>query len=159
MGRLRDGRGKFLRTRLDGFDQMVGKMAKSPERFKRAVGAGMYAAANNVMTASLEIVPVDSGALKGSGYVTLPEESGSGELVVEMGYGGDAKEYAERQHEDTSLQHKDGGQAKYLQRPYMEKAGGILKTIAMNARAAFRANKGPSNSAIPKKPVPGRRLK
>lgn len=80
------------------------------------MGAALYEIGNEVMGESKRLVPVDTGALKGSGYVAPPQVDG-GRLVVEMGYGGPAAQYAVRQHEDLSLNHPDGGQAKFLEQP------------------------------------------
>jgi hypothetical protein len=78
--------------------------------------AALYEVGQEVMTASKAIVPVDTGALKGSGYVSEPKISGA-QVTVEIGYGGPSTPYAIRQHEDLSLRHPGGGQAKFLEGP------------------------------------------
>lgn len=82
---------------------------------RKAAGA-LYEIGNEVMAESKRLVPVDTGALKGSGYVTAPAVDG-GKIEVELGYGGPAAQYAVRQHEDLSLRHPGGGQAKFLEQP------------------------------------------
>lgn len=78
--------------------------------------AALYEVGNEVMAQSKRLVPVDTGALKGSGYVDQPRVE-LGRVSVELGYGGPASAYAVRQHEDLSLRHPDGGQAKFLEQP------------------------------------------
>lgn len=78
--------------------------------------AALYEVANEVMAESKRLVPVDTGALKGSGYVSEPRVE-LGKVEVEIGYGGPAAAYAVRQHEDLSYAHPGGGQAKFLEQP------------------------------------------
>jgi len=78
--------------------------------------AAIYEVGNEVMGQSKRLVPVDTGALKGSGYVDQPRVE-LGRVSVEIGYGGPAAQYAVRQHEDLSLNHPQGGQAKFLEQP------------------------------------------
>jgi len=49
----------------------------------------------------------------------LPERRGSG-VSVTLGYGGAAAAYARRQHEDLTFAHKEGQEAKFLERPLLE---------------------------------------
>lgn len=82
----------------------------------RQAAAALYEVANDVMGESKRLVPVDTGALKGSGYVSEPRVE-LGKIEVEIGYGGPAAQYAVRQHEDLTLNHPNGGQAKFLEQP------------------------------------------
>lgn len=104
------------------------------ERFEQAVGAGLYLAANNVMTDAKRRVPVDTGTLRGSGYVTLPELV-DGHPVVEAGFGGPASDYAVVQHEATELHH-DVGEAKFLENAVNEAASRFARDVATIASAA-----------------------
>src|SRR6059036_477727 len=66
-----------------------------------------------VMTdAKATYVPVDTGALRASGFVDGPDAAGT----VTLGFGGPAAPYAVIVHEDLTVTHKVG-QAKYLETP------------------------------------------
>jgi hypothetical protein len=73
-----------------------------------------------MMRNSKRLVPVDTTALKQSGTIFPPIAQGT-LITVEMGYGGSASAYAMRQHEDLSLKHKAGKQAKYLENPVRDR--------------------------------------
>ena len=110
------------------------------ERLARLI-PGSYEAAlkevgEDIKAQSMEIVPFDLGTLHGSAFVNDPEGEGFGASVT-IGYGGAAAGYAERQHEDTTLNHKKGRgkqrRAKYLEEPFLRKSRqlgpNILKKI------------------------------
>jgi len=78
----------------------------------------LYQVGQELMTRSKALVPVDTGTLKGSGYLTEPAHEG-GLTTVQVGYGGPSEAYAVRQHEDLSLSHPGGGQANFLGGPFM----------------------------------------
>ena len=91
--------------------------------------AALYEVGNEVMAESKRLVPVDTGVLKGSGYVDEPRTD-RGSVSVEIGYGGPADQYAVYQHENLSLNHPGGGQAKFLEQP--------LSTLDLPAAIAAR---------------------
>ena len=108
---------------------MYGKTA-----IKKTAGA-LYREAEQIMTTSKQnFVPVDWGTLKGSGHVETPKLSGS-TITVTLGYGGAAAEYALRVHEDLEARHKVG-EAKYLERPFLEAVHGMPERIAADLRRA-----------------------
>lgn len=86
------------------------------------------------MSQSKQIVPVDTGTLRNSGFVELPTES-DGLIKVEMGYGGAAAPYAVFVHEDMQAFHRVG-QAKYLEDPVNQAKKGIADRIAADLRKA-----------------------
>lgn len=80
-------------------------------------------------------VPVDTGALRGSGIVTGPDGRGK----VSLTFGGSAAPYALRQHEDMTLRH-NLGEARYLVRALERWARGFRPVHALReaAQAAVR---------------------
>ncbi len=144
-----------VRIRLLGADKVLKAMDEIAPRAEQALGAGLYLAGNNIMTASKEVVPVgETGNLRDSGYVTLPEIS-RGKVTVELGYGGPAAAYCVPQHEHTEYRHDAGQQAKYLEQPLNEAAGSFAHDVAAFARAAFEANRGASPTGMPQTPWEG----
>jgi hypothetical protein len=66
--------------------------------------------------ASQEQVPVDTGALKDSGYLEIVRRGKNS--VVEIGYGRNGfPDYAAVVHEDTTVPHKSPTKAKFLEDP------------------------------------------
>lgn len=93
------------------------------------VGDAIYAEAELIMTDSKDnYVPVDIGTLKASGYVNEPEEVGH-KVSVELGYGGEADDYAWVQHERLDFHH-EVGEAKYLETPFNEAVNGLEGRLA-----------------------------
>ncbi len=103
-----------------------------------ALGRGLYWEAQPVMQRSQGLVPVDEGDLRDTGTVHDPEASGA-TVSVELTYGGGAVDYAERVHEDLSMRHPRGGQAKFLEQPFLEAANGMGERVgALAAREIGR---------------------
>lgn len=130
-GRLRDSKGRFVGG---GQSSVERNLRKARDRMLDAARSAVFLGANVVMTASKERTPVDIGALRASGYVTLPRQRAGG-VESELGYGGPAEDYAVIQHEVTEFNHpslanirrgieaegSNTGEAKYLQKAMDEK--------------------------------------
>ena len=111
---------------------------KDASRFRTAVVSALYQEANDIMSASVRVTPMDTGTLRQTAFVTRPETSG-GEVVIELGYGGAAKEYALIVHEmpkSNSFQEPGTG-PKYLERPMDEAKRGQLRRIQERSMRAF----------------------
>lgn len=109
------GLGK-LRRQLDDFSRDI----------DRRVPRALYRIGEEIMAKSKPLVPVDTGALRASGHVSLPEFHSSGQFSVTLGYGGVAGGmvggdvgYAVYVHENLEAHHTVG-QAKYLEQPLRE---------------------------------------
>lgn len=95
-------------------------LKKHLEAALKSAEAALYQGASIIMTEAKERAPIDLGTMRNSGYVTLPQSRG-GNTFVEAGFGGAAKAYAVRQHEELSYNHTDPktgiavGEAKYLE--------------------------------------------
>jgi hypothetical protein len=118
---------------IKGISNMMNKLKDIMETHPEAVEAGLFAVGNNIMTVAKERVPVDLGALRASGYVSEPQREG-GSVVVELGFGGAAAAYAVRQHEDLSLNHPGGGQAKFLESALDEARPSLASKVATVAK-------------------------
>lgn len=103
------------------------------------IGVELYRENTETLEESLPLVPVDTGALRGSGYVSQPEIAGT-HVTSEVGYGGVATKinpktleptttYALIVHENLEAHH-EVGQAKYLQVPFDAKIEGMGQRIA-----------------------------
>jgi len=82
------------------------------------------------------LVPVATGALKGSGYVNPPKTEGK-ITYSEIGYGGPASSYAMWVHESYS-KHRRPTQRKFLERPVNERSRYLQKNIAIRMNDMLR---------------------
>jgi len=119
---------------LSGTQELGRALERLGAQAHQAAAAELYLEAEAVMADSKEnFVPVDLGILRNSGYVAPPAVNGS-EIVVELGYGGAAKDYAWIQHEREDFHH-DVGQAKYLERPLLYAVRGMAGRLARGIRS------------------------
>ena len=111
------------------------------ERVAASLGKELYREATGIMESSRGLVPVDTGALRSSGYVKPPEQEGN-RITVYLGYGGPAAQinpksgqstdgYALYVHENLDAVHKVGT-AKYLEMPFDQAKSGMGNRIAVN---------------------------
>lgn len=90
--------------------------------------AGAAAAAEALLQRTLPKVPRESGELRDSGHV---QTDGTQAAVIFD------TPYAVRQHEDTSLRHHGGGQAKFLERTLHDDQPALLEALAAELRKAL----------------------
>lgn len=136
------------------------------EAAAKRLGTALYREGRGILAQSQALVPVDTGALRASGYVTPPSREGN-EIVVAIGYGGtatqreapirgtfkvsdsgktggrqlhetagDPAKYAIYVHEDLQAFHKVG-MAKYLEIPFNAALRGMVGRIADFMRKGF----------------------
>jgi hypothetical protein len=98
--------------------------ARAPDR----VGTALYLEAEIEMAEAKQRTPVDTGALRASGVVSLPEFSGR-QISVSLNFGGPAAPYALVVHEDLEAHHPVG-QAKYLESVIVESAPFMAARLA-----------------------------
>lgn len=97
---------------LTGMDSVQKALADMQDRLRLAAEGAMYLSANNIIIDAVERTPQDHGALRASGYATLPVRTGD-DTTVEIGYGGPAASYAVVQHEGLNFRH-EVGEARFL---------------------------------------------
>ena len=105
---------------------------------KAAVGAALYQEGELIMTDAKELTPVDTGALRSSGFVEQPKQQGN-VTTVQLGFGGVATKLNEKTgepttsyglivHEDLNMHHTSG-EAKFLEKPVMKRSKDIATRI------------------------------
>lgn len=107
---------------IDGFKEIYKAMGLVEEEITKAAIKGMKVTAQNILGESQKLVPVDTGTLQRSGVIKTDNEK----QVTTISYN---TPYALKQHEDASLNHPNGGEAKYLERPFNEKKGELEVNI------------------------------
>ena len=81
------------------------------KKYPRAFAGALYRLGVRVIIPATRYAPVEFGVLRSSHYVSAPQQIGSGNVRVELGFGTD---YAATQHEGVRFRHPKGGRAKFL---------------------------------------------
>lgn len=127
--------------RIHGGTQLAQKLRRAASGGLPTVTGVLQREAEAIITAAKQqYVPVETGALRASGFVAPPQVSGNAVAVV-MGFGGPAAPYALVVHEDLTKQHPVGS-AKYLEIPFKARVAGmpaVLKArLNQHIRQAFQ---------------------
>jgi hypothetical protein len=114
---------------LEGAEELKKMLRTAGEGSSKEAGQAIWEEANKIFAKSQVLVPVDTGALRGSGGVSAPQSDGK-DLSVDIFYGGPAAPYALLVHEIQGNYHNPPTQAKYLEQPFMEALPDIQKNMA-----------------------------
>jgi hypothetical protein len=114
---------------LEGDVELQAVLRAAQLEAPKAVAIAIYEEANVIFAKSQVLVPVDTGALRGSGGVSAIQGSGQG-MYVDIFYGGPAASYALYVHEIIGNYHKPPTQAKYLEQPFMQSLAEIQNNIS-----------------------------
>lgn len=91
---------------------------------------GLLDAGELILDASNQKAPIDEGVMIGTGDVTADESTKS----VVISYD---SPYAIKQHEDTTLKHKNGREAKFLQSAVQENTQRVTDILASALKAGL----------------------
>ena len=104
----------------DDWRATVKNLRRIADQSGEALAMALKLAGETLMAEAIPITPLDTGALRRSGYVSHPRLVG-GMATVEVGFGGTAAKYALRVHEWTDPEpnwSEPGTGPKYLERPF-----------------------------------------
>jgi hypothetical protein len=124
---------KAIRFRLKGVKQLERNLHRLGDRAEMVLGQALYEEGERIMGQSKMIVPVDTGALRGSGNVSPPQKARNWVKVI-LSYGGAAAQYAIYVHENLTARHKPPTRAKYLEEPFKRAQVGLLGRLARRIR-------------------------
>lgn len=124
-----------IRVQFRGAKEMAAKMRRIAQMQPRRVAAATFAEYAIELTEAKQRTPVDTGALRASGYLTEPAVNGK-RIDLEIGFGGPAAPYAVYVHERLDVHHPVG-EPKFLERTLLESAPHMAGRIA--ARASLTA--------------------
>ena len=136
---------------LRGLKDIQRRLAALSVSGKAAVARRLYAEAQSILNVARNLTPIDTGFLRQSAFVELPEINGD-MVRVTLGY---AAEYAVPVHEDLSVHHPKGS-AKFLEIPFRQWQVGGLSSLADGVRAAIAG--GTRGSALSAAGALGRSL-
>ena len=135
---------------VTGVERVLAALANLGPKGPQALAAALYQEGQGILGVSqAEYVPVDQGALRGSGFVREPVVEGP-LVTVTIGYGGVAAPYALAIHENPRSGKTGGvspagrhykhwatvGEWKYLETPFKAAAAGLDDRLAARLEAA-----------------------
>ena len=116
---------------IKGLKEVYKGLNLTEEEILKAALKGQKVLAQNILGESQKIVPVDTGTLRRSGHISTDEALN----ITTISYN---TPYALKQHEDATLNHPNGGEAKYLERPFNEKSGEYENFVSTEVYKALR---------------------
>lgn len=96
---------------------------------EEAIGQALLEEMQLAFRASQRQVPVRTGVLKNSGKLSRVMRPSESRIRVQIQYGGAAKKYAAKVHNDRSLNHPNGGKAGFAIDPVRARAKVAGKNI------------------------------
>lgn len=114
-----------VRVNVRGVERTLQKLMRKGKAFKKAMAAALYTEALALDAEMVPLIPVATGRLRGSHYVTKPRGPIDNPRV-EVGVGTNYGIYV---HENLEAQHPVG-QAKFLEQPYKARRSGYVKRVA-----------------------------
>ena len=111
-----------MKMKVRGLRRTQHNLLRFKARMIEGAGRANRAAGERILTRAQQLVPVDTGHLRDSGYVRESNDS------VEVGFDAD---YALHVHERTDIFHQNG-QAKFLETAVNELAPTITETYAQH---------------------------
>lgn len=115
------------------------RLDKVAETTPEAAMIGVTALGEYIMSYAVELVPVNTGRLRQSGYVAPPATTND-PLTVQIGFG---TNYAVSVHEKTEVPHQHG-EAKFLEKAVLKRGPGSLHKVATWAEKALLRSGEPS---------------
>jgi len=104
-------------------------LGRIPKNMPGLLEKAIYEEANVIFKESQLIVPVDTGALRASGFVHPPMKENN-RTFVRVTYGGPAAHYALYVHENLYARHAAPTQAKYLETPLYRRIPVLIRNLA-----------------------------
>lgn len=130
-----------MNVRITGTEDVMRALQALAAKVPSAIERALREESEVVMTEAKQLVPVEVGVLKGTGFVGPVQRRGD-VYRADLAFGGPAAGYAEVQHEDETLNHtgthyssrlrrryERTGQAKYLEQPVMEAQPGFAERM------------------------------
>lgn len=135
-------------AKLLGLAEFKANALLATDRYRRAVGGALLLEASRIEAVSIREVPVDTGRLRATAFVTPPDTTIRA-VSVQFGYG---TEYAVPVHERTEVQHRTG-KAKFLSDPVNAAESGAARRIARDTRILFEQRRGFATGPFPQRPA------
>lgn len=127
----------MLQIDIQGLDQVQDRLRTVLAQIGQAAPRALFEEGSRIMNLSHDLVPIDTGLLRSTGYVAQPVLDGQG-ATVELSYGARGMApYAPIIEFDTAMNHPRGGQALYLSEPFFAAPAHMLERLATAIRTAM----------------------
>jgi hypothetical protein len=110
--------------------RLVSNFAEARRRATTGRALALTVGAEYGLAQARRVVPIEEGTLERSGATDVDPDKGEATISFDT-------PYARRQHEDLSLRHDSGRQAKYLEQPLNGTRQTILTLMAEQIRRAL----------------------
>ena len=117
---------KSKTVKIEGLEKVFANLTQMGVDVRKATVGALNDAALSIEQQATQLVPFDEGILAASSSIAEPKLTATSKSTsVGVRYGGPSGvkgenvNYAIIQHEDTSLKHTGGRQAKYLETPFL----------------------------------------
>lgn len=120
---------------VKGVNELRSALKQAGDRARQAGARAVREEAEDLLSDSKPLVPVDTGTLRNTGTVEGPTWKGSVVTAI-VGYGSAAVDYAVIVHERLDLNHPVG-QAKFLEQPALEHERDLEARLAKRIRKAI----------------------
>lgn len=116
---------------VEGLNELINSFVEAGREtdVRNSFNLALAEEASIVFARSQMLVPVDTGVLRSSGYVSPVRNTDNKTSFVEISYGGPASAYAMYVHEGFA-RHAEPTQRKYLEQPLYERAPVISENIS-----------------------------
>ncbi len=121
-----------IQVHIEGLEKFQAAIVELGVKADTGLASALFHEAEGIMRASKQQAPVDSGVLRGSGHVGLPQRTAAG-VTVTFGYGGAAQAYANIQETHDDYTHAVG-KSRYLGDPVHDAAHGMGERLALSLR-------------------------
>ena len=123
----------MFRLEFEGIPQLAQALQRLASQAQAVMVQAVTDEAARILDASFPLVPVDTGLLLTTGMV---ERETDGATVRYGGHG--LAPYALVVHEDVTMNHPNGGQAKFLQQPFLAALDGMPGRVGADVHARVR---------------------
>jgi len=128
----------MITVEVAGLDVLTRTLSRLSAQARDGVGRALMTEADRILEESRFLTPVDTGLMVSTGLTEGPVEQGATqEMVIRYGAHGLAP-YTIRQHEDTTLNHPNGGQSHFLSAPFFAATGGMAERFGAIIGPALR---------------------
>ncbi len=125
---------------VEGVNAVQQAMSKAGDRYDQALSAALYQKGFDIDRDAVKIVPVDTGRLRGSHYVSPPKVGTGKKLYCEVGFG---TRYGLPVHEKDNPPGRTKGQSnKYLETPFNEHGKNLRTWLSKRAKKNYKAGIG-----------------
>lgn len=123
--------------KIKGVEEVAKELKRLQRKYPEATAAALYTEGLRIERASVPLVPVDTGRLRATHYVSRPAKERR-RVRVYVGYGANYGLYV---HERTSAKHTTG-QAKFLEQPFKAAMAGYSSRMAAEIKSNADKGKG-----------------